>query len=208
MKDNRLSVLAMNDVIDEMHRAFGLRPCLFNPGISESAVVAMEADTAAGLAMWILKSFTGSSPFYVETFNVDYRENALLLGHAGYHDASNADPGVPVHIIPDIEYENSDTFTGCATYFTYRSGPVTVVNSVWSSGRLKWMGFAGESVGTRPKMEGNCHLYCRLEPDVRRFLNEAVQSGVSQHWIVVPGKLLEELALLSEILDIDWQSVE
>ena len=43
-------MLAINDVIPEMHSSFGLRPCLCNPRLSERTVVSMEADVAAGLA--------------------------------------------------------------------------------------------------------------------------------------------------------------
>ena len=98
---------------------------------------------------------TGQSPFYTETFSVDYEKNALLLGHAGYHDTSNADPGYPVQIVADVEYENSDTFAGAVSFFKYRAGPVTVVNSVWDGQRLKWVAFEGQSLPGPPKMDGN-----------------------------------------------------
>ena len=208
-KNDGLSVIAMNDVIDEMHQSFGLRPCLANPRIAESGtVISMEADIAAGVAMSILRKFTDVAPFYVETFNVDYRDNALLLGHAGYHDPALADRDLPVRVIPDVEYENSDPFTGCATYFKYQRGPVTVINSVWSNGGLKWVGFRGESIGSDYKMEGNCHVYCRLEPDVKQFFRESIESGVSQHWVVLPGHMLAEIGVLCGILDIGWQTIE
>ena len=200
-----LGVLAINDVIDEMHSAFGLRPCLANPRIARSgAVVSMEADIAAGVAMYALRSIGGASPFYTEIFGVDYSANELLLGHAGYHDHINADPTLPVRIVPDIEYENSDRFTGCATYFKYRAGPVTVINSVWSGSRLKWLGIEGHSVPGPPRLEGNCHLACRIQMSVKDFLTTAVESGVSQHWIVVPGHVLNDLAVLCRFTHIEF----
>lgn len=64
ISEEGISILAMNDIIDEMHACFGLRPCLSNPRLSESGmVVAMEADVAAGIAMYILLRFTGKAPF-------------------------------------------------------------------------------------------------------------------------------------------------
>jgi L-fucose isomerase-like protein len=188
MREEGVQVLAMNDVIQEMHDSFGLRPSLWNPRLSASgAVVSMEADIAAGVCMYALRGFLGQSPLYTETLSVDYRENALLLGHAGYHDAVNADPDVPVQVIPDVEYENSDRFSGAATYFKYRSGPVTVVNAVWDGERLKWTMVEGRSLAGPPKMEGNCHLFCRLDVPVKEFFRQAVSGGVSQHWVVVSG---------------------
>jgi L-fucose isomerase-like protein len=203
MEEEKLQVLAMNDVTDEMHASFGLRPCLCNPRLSASgAVVSMEADIAAGVCMHILRRYTGHSPFYVETFSADYRANALLLGHAGYHDTANADPGVPVEIVPDVEYENSDRFSGAASFFKYRSGPVTVVNSVWDGQGLKWIAFEGQSVAGPARMEGNCHLFCALDVQVKEFFRSSVASGVSQHWIVIPGRYAAALPGLCEQLGI------
>ena len=108
IREDQLSGLAMNDVIPEMHASLGLRPCLCNPGLSSSrAVVSMEADVGAAVAMLALRLFTQECPFYTEPFSADYELNTLLMGHAGYHDTVNADPGAPVRIINDVEYENS-----------------------------------------------------------------------------------------------------
>ncbi|MBN2553226.1 MAG: hypothetical protein JXB06_10685 [Spirochaetales bacterium] len=203
MQEERLEVLAMNDVIQEMHDSFGLRPCLTNPRLSASgAVISMEADVAAGLCMYILRSYSGQSPFYTETFSVDHAANALLLGHAGYHDTVNADPACPVRIVPDVEYENSDRFSGAVSFFKYRSGPVTVVNSVWDGEKLKWVVVEGESLPGAARMDGNSHLFCRLDVPVREFFRRSVDSGVSQHWIVISGSHGRALCQLCEQLDI------
>jgi len=197
-----LSVLAINDVIPEMHSSFGLRPCLCNPRLSERTVVSMEADVAAGLAMQALRMYSGERPFYTETFGADYPADALLLGHAGYHDAANADPGHPVEIVSDVEYENTDRFTGAVSFFKYRPGPVTLVNSVWDGERLKWVGLEGESLKGPAKMDGNSHLLCALKVPVAEFFRRSVESGVSQHWIVVHGHCLGELDSLCEAVGI------
>lgn len=203
MGEEGLQVLAMNDVSEEMHASFGLRPCLTNPRLSASgAVVSMEADIAAGLCMHVLRRYSGQSPFYTETFSVDYRANALLLGHAGYHDTINADPNYPVEIVPDVEYENSDPFSGAVTFFKYRSGPVTVVNSVWDGQKIKWVAVEGESLAGPAKMDGNCHLFCALDVPVKDFFRKSVDSGVSQHWIVISGRHGEALSGLCDQLNI------
>jgi len=203
MEEERLEVLAMNDVIQEMHDSFGLRPCLSNPRLSASgAVLSMEADIAAGVCMYILRRYSDQSPFYTETFSADYAANALLLGHAGYHDTVNADPDFPVQIVPDVEYENTDRFSGAVSFFKYRSGPVTVVNSVWDGEKIKWVVVQGESLPGPAKMDGNCHLLCRLDVPVKEFFRQSVDSGVSQHWIVISGTHGRALSELCEQLDI------
>jgi L-arabinose isomerase len=203
MREERLSGLAMNDVISEMHASFGLRPCLCNPALSSSgAVVSMEADVGAAAAMLALRLFTGESPFYTEPFSADYEANAVLMGHAGYHDAANADPEAPVRIISDVEYENSDTFTGAATFFKYRPGPVTAVNSVWDGEGLRWCCLEGESLHGPARMDGNCHLLFRPGMPVKSFFRQAVEVGVSQHWVFIPGLRAADLALLSAVLGV------
>jgi L-arabinose isomerase len=203
MAEEHLEVLAMNDVSEEMHASFGLRPCLSNPRLSASgAVVSMEADVAAAVCMYILRRYSGQSPFYSETFSADYATNALLLGHAGYHDTVNADPDFPVQIVSDVEYENTDRFSGAVSFFKYRSGPVTVVNSVWDGKKLKWVVVEGESLPGPAKMDGNCHLFCRLDVPVKEFFRQSVESGVSQHWIVISGNHGRALTELCEQLDI------
>jgi L-arabinose isomerase len=200
-----LHIMAINDVIDEMHAQLGLRPCLYNPGLKDSgAVVVMEADIAAGIAMHTLGLFTGQSPFYTEIFTADLENNALLMGHAGCHDPVNRDPEQPLQIIPDVEYENSDTFTGAAVYFKYRPGPVTVVNAVWTGGKLRWSVFEGESLKGPMKMGGNCHLFCRIALPVAEFYSRMLEAGSSQHFVVVPGHIGKKLETLCQWLDIDF----
>jgi len=195
----------MNDVIDEMHAQLGLRPCLFNPHMSNSGViVVMEADIAAGVAMRTLRLFTGQSPFYTEIFTADLENNSLLMGHAGYHDPINRDPDQPLQIIPDVEYENSDTFTGAAIYFKYRPGPVTVINSVYTGVKLRWSVFEGESLPGPMKMDGNCHLFCSTELPAAALYGRMLDAGVSQHFVIVPGHIKGSLKTLCGWLDIDF----
>jgi len=209
MREERLSGLAMNDVIAEMHASFGLRPCLCNPALSSAgAVVSMEADVGAVTAMLALRLFTGESPFYAEPFSADYKSNAILMGHAGYHDTANADPDARVRIISDVEYKSSDPFTGAATFFKYRPGPVTAINSVWDGESLRWCCVEGESVPGPAKLEGNCHLFFRLPVSVGDFTCRAVELGVSQHWLFIPGHRAADLALLCSVLGVRFVRVD
>ncbi len=209
ISEERISIFVMNDIIDEMHACFGLRPCLTNPRLSASGVVVtMEADIAAGIAMYILRLFTGKSPFYAELYTVDLERNAFLMGHPGYHDSVNHDEKYPVKIVSDVEYENSDPFAGACTFFKYRTGPVTVVNSVYNGEKLSWTVFEGHSLQGPPKMEGSCHLFCKIETPIKEFCNRAVQIGVSQHWIVVPGHFMKNLERLCIWLNIEYCTVD
>jgi L-fucose isomerase-like protein len=206
-REERLSAIAMNDVIPEMHECFGLRPCLHSPALSREAVVTMETDIGAAVCMLALGLFTGEPPFYTEPLSVDYGADCLLMGHAGYHDPRNADPSFPVRIINDVEYESSDRFTGAATYFKYRPGEATVVSSVWGGHGLSWSCVEGTSEAGPPRLEGNCHLVFRPDARVKDFLQWAVRRGVSQHWIVVPGRRAVDLGLLCGMLGIGFEAL-
>jgi L-fucose isomerase-like protein len=204
--EEKISIFAMNDIIEEMHSCFGLRPCLCNPRISDAGiVVTMEADIAAGVAMYILKLFTGQMPFYAELYTADLDNNAFLMGHPGYHSTVNHDKNYPVKIVSDVEYENSDPFKGASTFFKYKPGPVTVVNSVYNGEKLRWTVIEGYSLEGPPKMEGSCHLFCKLNMPVKEFINRAVRIGVSQHWIVIPGHLTKRLERLCSWMDIEYK---
>lgn len=209
IREENLNIFAMNDIIDEMHSAYGLRPCLSNPRISAAGVVVtMEGEVAAGIAMYILRLYTGKMPFYTEPYTADLEKNALLMGHPGYHSTINKDNNYPVKIVNDVEYENSDRFSGASTFFKYRPGPVTAVNAVFTGQRLRWTVFEGMSMEGPPKMEGTPHLFCQTKTPVSELCNITVELGISQHWVVVPGHYLKELEQLCAWLNIEYCAVE
>ena len=147
----------------------------------------MEADIGAAVAMLAMRLFTGESPFYTEPFSADYASNAVLMGHAGLSRHGERRPRRPVRIINDVEYENSDAFTGAVSFFKYRHGPVTAINSVWDGEGLRWCCIEGQSLPVPARMEGNSHLVFRRAVPVRDFFRRVVEVGVSQALVFVPG---------------------
>jgi len=200
-----IDILSMNDVIDEMHDVMGLRPSLYNPRLSERGlVVSMEADIAAGIGMFILKKYTGQTPFYVEVLTSDLEKNAFVLGHAGYHEVVNYDEKYPVTVVPDVEYKNSDEFSGAVTCFKYRPGEVTLVNCVYNGEKLRFTVIEGESMEGPPMLEDTNHLFCRLNLPVSEFFSNVLNLGVSQHYLVIPGKYSASLERLCRFIDIEF----
>jgi len=198
----RLAALAINDVADELHRGLGMRPCLWNPRLSEAGIViSMEGEVAAAAAMLALRIATGEPPFYSEPFGSDLDSNCLLLGHAGYHDALTRDESFPLRVIADEEYRRADPYTGAVTYFCCRPGPVTIVNSSWTGGRLQWLVAEGESLPGGSRVAGNCHLLCRLGIRLGEFYEAVMEAGATQHWVVVPGHRSLDLADLCRWMD-------
>jgi L-arabinose isomerase len=204
-----IHIFCMNDVIDEMHAVTGLRPSLYNPRLSATGVVvSMEADIAAGIGMFILRVFTGQAPFYVEVLNIDLKKNSVLLGHAGYHEVVNYDEKYPVRIVSDVEYRNTDKFTGAVTCFKYKPGDVTLVNCIYNGKKLRFTAIEGESVDCPPMLEDTNHLFCRLKSPVTDFLDTILNAGVSQHFLVIPGRHCRKLERLSHFLDIEYCNIQ
>lgn len=197
IKDEDLKIFAINDISDEMHKCFGMRPCLINPRLTDYGIsIPMEADISAGIALHILSEFTGQSSFYSEILCADLKDNTFIAGHAGYYDIQHCDPSYPVKIISDPEYKNMDRFTGACMYYKYKPGPITAVNSIYDGHRLKWTVIECMSLPGPPKLEGYCHAYCRIEKPLVEFFKESIKSGVSQHWVLTPGHIADDLKLL------------
>jgi L-arabinose isomerase len=205
VRAENINIFCINDVIHEMHAVTGLRPSLHNPRLSESdLVVAMECDIAAGIGMYILKIFTGNTPFYTEVLTVDLEKNCLVLGHAGYHEVVNYDEHYPVRIVPDVEYKTTDEFSGAVTCFKYKPGSITLVNCVYNGEKLRFTTLEGESVDCPPMLDDTNHLLCKLNLPVEEFFSKVLELGVSQHFLVVPGKFCDNLKRLCQFVDIEF----
>ena len=205
IRAENINIFCMNDIIEEMHSVTGLRPSLYNPRLSESdVVVAMEADISGGIGMYILKIFTGQTPIFTEVLTADLENNSLVLGHAGYHEAVNYDESYPVKIVPDVEYRSTGKFSGAVTCIKYQPVNVTLVNCVYDGKKLRFSASEGESVDCPPKLEDTNHLFCRLNMPVVNFFNCVLKLGVSQHFLVIPGKYCDNLERLCQFVDIEF----
>jgi L-arabinose isomerase len=168
----------------------------------------MEADVAAGITMYLLQLLTGEQPFYTELLNADIQNNRFLMGHAGYHQTVNADPDIPIRIVPDIEYKNAGASAGACIYYKFKPGPITAVNCIFDGKGFSMVMFEAESLPGPEVLEGNCHLLCKPKFSVTEFYNRALNRGVSQHWIVIPGHHGLEIAKLADIMDIAFSDLD
>jgi L-arabinose isomerase len=188
---------------EELHRVVGLRPCLSVPELFARAVVSMEAEVGGAVALLALKWLTGKPPMYTEIFAVDIEDNALLIGHAGMHDApSLTESADDILIEPDGEYVESEPDSAWMR-FRAKGGPVTLLSVFCDVERFKLVVSSGEAIGGPPRLLGSPHAYVRLPTPVGAFLERAIRTGMTQHWALVHADATAELAALAEILELE-----
>jgi len=198
-----LDAIAIEDVGKELHRVLGLRPCLYVPALFQRAVVSMEAEVGGAIALLVLKGLTGGTPMYTEVFAVDPSDNALLIGHAGMHDAVHLVEGVDdITIEPDGEYAESEPDSAWMA-FRAKGGPVTLLSVFCDVERFKLVIASGLAEGGPPRLLGSPHAYVKLDTPLSEFFQRAVRAGMTQHWALVHADVTAELVALADLLDLD-----
>ncbi|MFH0796295.1 MAG: hypothetical protein V2A65_04470 [Candidatus Omnitrophota bacterium] len=209
----RLDCLALQDLDEELHQVIGLRPCLSVPSIFEKAVVSMEGDVGAAVALLILKRLTGKPTMYAEIFTFDEKENAILAGHAGMMDIRLAERerkeelrlpcnDIMVRIVPDYEYCEVEPETA-SMLFRAKGGKVTLLSIFCDTEKFKFVITSGEAVAGKIFLEGSPHILVKLKVPLKEFFTQIVMTGITQHWAIVHDEVTEELIDLAEILNVD-----
>jgi L-arabinose isomerase len=198
-----LDAVAIEDVSEELHRVVGLRPCLYVSTLFERAVVSMEAEVGGAVALLILRELTGRAPMYTEAFAVDPRENCILVGHAGIHDAPHlVERAEDILIEPDGEYLESEPDSAWMR-FRAKGGQVTLLSVFMDVERFKLVIASGEALNGEPKLLGSPHAYVRLGTPLAGFFEQAIWTGMTQHWALVHDDVVDELLALAEVMDLD-----
>lgn len=205
--DFRLDGLALQDLDEELHRTLGLRPCLAVPSLFEKAVVSMEGDAGAVLAMLVLKRLTGKPVMYAEIFTFDEKKNAILAGHAGMMDVRLAESRKEVCIVPDYEYFEAEKETA-AMLFRAKGGKVTLANISFSVEGFKMVVASGEGLAGKIILEGSPHIYIKIKTPLPELFTRVVKTGITQHWAIVHEDVVDKLKFLSEILKMDCLIIE
>jgi L-arabinose isomerase len=198
-----LHALAIEDVGEELHRVVGLRPCLYVPALFERAVVSMEAEVGGAVALLMLKWLAGRSPMYTEVLTCDQAENALLVGHAGIHDAPHlVESKEDILVEPDGEYVESEPDSAWMR-FRARGGQVTMLSLFCDVERFKMVIASGEALGGPPRLLGSPHAWVRLATPLADFFERCIRTGMTQHWALVHADVVDELVALADILGLD-----
>jgi L-fucose isomerase-like protein len=200
--EQRLDVLAFNDLAPELHTSLGLRPCLYPPLLEQNGVlVGLEGDLGAATALYILQHISGSPSFFVEIWYWDEAQNIVVGGHAGVQNPAVAQPG-QAWISYDYEFAQADHSPGAHFQFIARPGRVTLLQLRCTPSGWQALLASGEAVGDEPWLEGYPHAAVRLDLPLDAFVRRVAQAGSTQHWIMVYGDLRREAAALCELCQI------
>ncbi len=202
-----LDAVAIEDVCEETHRILGLRPCLSVPELFDRAVVSMEAEIGGAVGLMILKSLTDLPVMYTEVFTIDPAENTLLIGHAGIEDARLAERPEDILIEPDGEYVESEPDSAWMS-FRAKGGHVTLLSVFCDVERFKLVITEGEALPGPRRLLGSPHAVVRLETPLESFFEQALITGMTQHWALVHADVIPELIALGDILQLDTVIIE
>lgn len=205
--ERQLDLISINDIVLEMHTAFGLRPCLYPGTLREAGILAgLEGDLGAAVALLVQNAFSHSPLFFLEFWYWDQAENILVGGHAGLQDPTVANPGT-AWIGPDMEYAQSDPCPGAHLQFVARPGPVTLLQVRGTPSGWQAIVAGGYAIETEPWLEGYPHAVIRLNVPVDKFLSQVARVGSTQHWIMAYGDSTPEIRLLCTLLKIPLEEI-
>ncbi|MGB9674052.1 MAG: hypothetical protein ACPL3P_07920 [Anaerolineales bacterium] len=204
---HQLDVLSFNDIAEETHKAFGLRPCLYPPILLEKNIaIALEGDLGAATAVFILKELSFSPIFFVEFWMWDEKENILIGGHAGPQNPQNANPE-QIWISHDYEYAQTDSTEGAHLQFITKEGPVTLFQIRSTPSGWQAIAFKGVSLGGEPRLEGYPHAIIRPDVSLYQFFRQCAEVGTTQHFAMTYGDALKEIEHLSKLLNINLKVI-
>jgi L-arabinose isomerase len=208
-REENLGALAIQDLDPELHTLCGTRPGLWTPGMSELGLVAAaEADVLSALGLWIIKEAGGETPMYTEIFSYDQKENALLVGHAGFNDPVLAGDN-DIIIIPDLEYEKADRFEGAWLNFTARPGRAEMFNLSAGNEGYRLFNFSGNVVRPKIKLDGWAHAYVEVMFSLPAFFEKVVRLGMMQHYAVTYSTgIAEKIKLVCSVLGVRYIKME
>jgi L-fucose isomerase-like protein len=202
---NRLDVLSIRDVADDLHRLFKLRPALY-PDLLEPGhtLYQPEADLLAATANYILHQLTGSPTFFLELWFWDEAKNQIIGGHYGLQNPAVGSPK-KTWISRDFHYCRLDQNEGAQIQLLAQPGRVTLFQLHSTPGGWQAIAATGVCLEGQPWVDAYPHVILRLDTPIEHFLNRIAQVGASEHWIMAYGSVLHEIEAFCQMEKIELE---
>jgi L-arabinose isomerase len=162
--------------------------------------VAGEMEIKNVQAMKIMDGF-GAGGSFTEYYAMDYRDDAVLMGHDGPGHIAIAQGKIKVR---PLKVYHGKVGRGLSVEMSVKHGPVTLLSVVQTSdGRLKLLTAEGESV-PGPILEiGNTNSRYRFSSGARKFVENWSVHGPAHHCAVGVGQIASKIAKLGKLLQLE-----
>ncbi len=205
-----IDIMVFNDIDTAMFRLVGLRAGFYHPWFNENtSVLVPEADMGAGIMTYILKLLSGKHVNFIEPFHIENEFGTFAGGHAGPNDHNDPEWQQNVIIARDVRFAKSKWKHAGAPFAWYRmsTGRKTMAQLVECEGKYKMVCTMVESLPGEHILATYSHTIFRPEVPVKRLFEEIIKVGTTQHFAVVDGDYREELALLCDMMGIEFHDI-
>ncbi|MBN2072589.1 MAG: hypothetical protein JW770_01415, partial [Actinobacteria bacterium] len=162
-----------------------------------------EGDIPNTIGAFILKKLTGLSPMFVDWTMYDEKKNVIFFQHCGV-----ADPDI---VSCPVLKPHTERFgysgEGVAFEVTGKPGEVTMLSLINDSNGWKMFGSEGMAIESRPFSCGLNQMQVKIDREVKDYLENVSNMGLTHHLNIGYGHVLEELKYLAKILKVNFLSL-
>ena len=205
-----LDALIFNDVDPAMLNIFGLRPGFYHPSFNKNlSVMVPEADVGGGIITFILKLISGKHVNFIEPFHIEERDNTFAGGHAGPNDYNDIAFGNHVVISRDLRFAKTNYKYAGAPFAWCRISPgrKTMAHFSENNGTYKLVATLVDSLEGDHIFASYTHSIFRPIVPVKQLFQRLLNIGTTQHFAIVDGNYLTEMAMLAEIMGFEYHEI-
>jgi L-arabinose isomerase len=180
----------------------GIAPCLGTTICTSDGVpFSCEGDIGSAIALLVLRLLAGSSVF-AEPYVLDYKKNAVLLGHCGQGNLDYAKENDDVKIMPHPIFESPGGL-GAGLEFYYKEGDSTILN-MSADGDCNWKMVISEGkMIYGPLRIGVPAAWWKTDKELNSFIKEWCYAGPTHHMGVAYGHLKKKLEKIGQLLSLN-----
>ena len=161
--------------------------------------IAGECEVKNAQAMKIMAEF-GAGGSFSEFYLMDFKDDAMYLGHDGPADPAIAEG--PVKLVPLPIYHGKPG-KGLSIQMTVKHGPITLLSVVEGKNGIFLLTAEGDSVEGPVLQIGNTNSRYSFSIGAKEFINQWSKQGPAHHCAIVVGHIADKIKKLGQILNIE-----